>query len=100
YSAKVETEITTAPADFEIDEVSLAIFINTDQLNCDIDSELAQIMKRPLRKRSEAGIDKLASQLRYVGLKDFEEVRSSLLENRTILVGQYKERYLLRGSKN
>lgn len=89
YSQKVEEEIEVT--DFEIDDLSLAAFIEADEATRHLENTMAQSLGRSIGGTRDT--TKLATELRYAGITTINQLREALTSYKEIIIDQYKARF-------
>jgi len=91
YAARVEQEIRTEPSQVEIDDVSLAAFVRTDELCRRLDETMAKLLGLNILP-PVLNLQYLADQLRYAGVLTIGDLREGLETDQGIVVCQFSLR--------
>jgi len=90
YAESVQAAITKEPAAVGLDDVSLASFIENDQLNRRLDERMAAYVGEPLSPNQRVG--DLVEMLRYVHLETIGDLRKALEDHQTLVQRQWETR--------
>lgn len=97
YQSRVPQEMQVAPGEVEVDDVSLNVFISTNELCIYLDGELANAANvEKTRPRTNEGIVKLATQLQYVGISSISQLQDKLERYKYMIVEQFAKRLEVR----
>jgi ppGpp synthetase/RelA/SpoT-type nucleotidyltranferase len=91
YAARVEEEMKTEPSQVEIDDVSVAAFYRADGLCRELDEAMARQLNLNIEPPA-LDAQRLADELRYVGLLTMSDLRGELEANRDLILCQFAKR--------
>jgi len=91
YAAHVEGDIKRKPSQVEVDDVSVAAFYRTDERCRELDEAMAKHLGLNIEPPA-LNPQRLATQLRYVGVTTIDDLGRELAANRDLILCQFAKR--------
>jgi hypothetical protein len=100
YESKVRTEVTTAPEEIGIDNISLKAMLEQNQFVREFDAQFAESAGTEVSGGGESLLTALSKGFPYVGIKTVQQLIESLRSHKELLIFYARTRLRSRGYKS